>query len=1059
MPRRWLAAIGIAAAAALSLPPPAAAQYFGQNKVQYRQYDWRSIGSDHFEVYFYSGLDSLAMRVLDLAEKSQLMLSRRTGHTLGRRVPIILYGSHNDFAQTNVTPEIVDAGTGGFTEALRNRVVLPFTGSYEDLRHVLVHELVHAFMFDQIYGGSAASLIARQSFFSVPLWFAEGTAEYFSLGIESNAEMFLRDGTVEGYLPPLEYSGGYFVYKQGQSAVGYLIERFGEERYREILQRVRTLRSFDRAFERATGMSVRKFDEQWRAWLRRRYWPTVAVKENPERFARQLTDHRSDQSNLNTAPAVSPHGDRIAYFSDRRQYTDVYVMSAIDGKVRHRVIRGERNVQFENIPSFRSSITWSPAGDALALTAKSAGRDVLYVLDASNGRIRQRVDLGCEALYYPAWSPVADRIVVAGVRNGRSDLYLVDLKSGEPRRLTDDTWDEKEPCWTPDGRSIAFSSDRLAPVVLHPERNPRGSGSYALYELDVESGAIAPLFESWGVDHAPAWSGDGRRLAFISDRNGTPNIYVWQRGDSTVTQLTDVAGGVASLSWSREGDRLVFSAFNRGGYDIFAVREPLSVDGVLERLQAHAPQTVLTLAEAREAPRDTMVRFSPMRGALAAGRADTLTLAQDTLTMARADRRRPPREGPPRTAPDGPPGSEPPAWMGDERPRELPPVRDTAAAIVATIPLRETGGPFALPDSVLGQPSLPYHVRLAPDYAGGGFYAASGYGFIGTTQFSFSDFLGNHNLYVATDVFSSSLEETNALAIYNYLPRRWDFGGGLFHFKNYFSSRVSTLGEEFGSPRLFSERNFGLLASASYPFDRFRRVDFNYTELFLERQFFKEDLLGNLYRDRREYRSISSPSVSVVGDNALYGGYGPVNGQRYNLTYAPAFGWFPNALSYHTVTLDARRYWDLTRGYTFAGRLLGGVSGGENPQVFHVGGFATLRGYPDFDLLGTRMAIANAELRFPFIYQLGVVGPVPLGAFNLKGAIFGDAGVVWDDDTKPRFSRVGPQGRELVAPRVGFGVGLRTALYFFILKLDTAWNTDFQRTSRPRWHFSLGPEF
>src|SRR5438874_6878171 len=85
----------------------ASAQYFGQNKVQYRQYAWRSITSDHFEVYFYDGLDSLAMRVMDLAEKDNLMMSARLGHSLGHRVPIILYGSHNDFAQTNVTPEIL----------------------------------------------------------------------------------------------------------------------------------------------------------------------------------------------------------------------------------------------------------------------------------------------------------------------------------------------------------------------------------------------------------------------------------------------------------------------------------------------------------------------------------------------------------------------------------------------------------------------------------------------------------------------------------------------------------------------------------------------------------------------------------------------------------------------------------------------------------------------------------------------------------------------------------------------------------------------------------------
>src|SRR5882672_12310747 len=97
---RRVAWIALAIAVSAALPRGADAQYFGQNKVQYRRYQWRSLTSDHFEVYFYTGLDSLARRTLDLAEKTNAMLSARMGHHLGRRVPLILYGSHNDFAQT-----------------------------------------------------------------------------------------------------------------------------------------------------------------------------------------------------------------------------------------------------------------------------------------------------------------------------------------------------------------------------------------------------------------------------------------------------------------------------------------------------------------------------------------------------------------------------------------------------------------------------------------------------------------------------------------------------------------------------------------------------------------------------------------------------------------------------------------------------------------------------------------------------------------------------------------------------------------------------------------------
>jgi hypothetical protein len=528
-----------------------------------------------------------------------------------------------------------------------------------------------------------------------------------------------------------------------------------------------------------------------------------------------------------------------------------------------------------------------------------------------------------------------------------------------------------------------------------------------------------------------------------------------------------VLGGVKSLSWSRENDRLVFSAFNRGGFDVFAVKEPLSIDAVVARLRRQAPQAVLSLAAAaRAAAPDTTPRV-PGYGALAAAWPDSLTPRTDSLHAVRPEGERPPR-GDARvdsTRVALEPPFEPPPWSGG-RFNSFPARPDTTPRLVVRSPLVERGGPFAVPDSVIGQAPARYRVRLAPDFAGGGFYASSSFGFIGSTQFLLSDFLGNHSIYIATDVFSSSIEETNALAVYNYLPRRWDFGGGLFHFKNYYSSRATTLGDALGGPRLFSERNFGVLANVSYPFDRFRRVELGLTQLFAEIRFL--DPIFGIALERR-YQSVTSPSVSLVGDIALFGYYGPVNGRRYNLTYSPSFAVFDNGLEYHTVTADHRKYWDLTHGYTFAMRTLGAYSGGRDPRTFFVGGFSTLRGFEDFSIEGTRVALANLELRFPFIQHLGLVGPVPIGIFNLRGAAFADVGAVWDQGDKLRLSVISEDRRDGVIAGgtsepfnglgFGFGGGIRTALYFFILKMDAAWNTDFRNISKPRWHFSIGPEF
>jgi outer membrane protein insertion porin family len=229
--------------------------------------------------------------------------------------------------------------------------------------------------------------------------------------------------------------------------------------------------------------------------------------------------------------------------------------------------------------------------------------------------------------------------------------------------------------------------------------------------------------------------------------------------------------------------------------------------------------------------------------------------------------------------------------------------------------------------------------------------------------------------------------------------------------------------------------------------------------MFVERTFFEEDPFGQFFEVGKEFQSVVSPAVSLIGDHALMGYYGPVNGARWNLTYSPSIRMFSNGLEYHTVTLDTRRYMDFTHGYTFASRFLGGFSNGQNAQTFRIGGFNTLRGYSDFDIHGSRILVVNTELRFPFIQQLGIVGPVPLGIFNMRGAVFADAGVAWYPEDQLRLTHVVDGERRLYSPRVGFGTGIRTATWLGVMKLDCAWSTSGADVSRPRWHFSFGYDF
>src|ERR671937_1769429 len=129
------------------LPASGAAQfgYFGQNKIQYRRFDWRVLRGAHVDLYYYPEEEELGDVALAYAEESYDSLERRFNHAVTRRIPLIVYASHTDFEQTNILPFIPPEGLLGVTEFMKRRVTLPFRGSYAEFRHTIRHELVHVF--------------------------------------------------------------------------------------------------------------------------------------------------------------------------------------------------------------------------------------------------------------------------------------------------------------------------------------------------------------------------------------------------------------------------------------------------------------------------------------------------------------------------------------------------------------------------------------------------------------------------------------------------------------------------------------------------------------------------------------------------------------------------------------------------------------------------------------------------------------------------------------------------------------------------------------------------
>jgi hypothetical protein len=553
---------------------------FGQNKIQYRSFDWHVLKGEHVDVYFYPAEERIARVALSYAEQSYAYLETRFNHRVRARIPLIVYASHSDFEQTNVLPFVPPEGVLGVTEYLKRRVTLPFRGSYAEFRHTLRHELVHVFQLS--LENEQYELYPRARRPAVPLWFGEGLAEYFSSDQDSRDEMIVRDLTLSGAMPSISQLAlvtSPLAYPVGGELLRFLGRRYGDWRINLLYASLWKYDSFDQALAGTYGRSTRELTEEWQYDLRQRHFPAVKDRRPLALAAREL-------SQVAVKPVPVPRADSgidVAYLSPRSGYTDIYTRP-LDGPSRPRtVVKGERTPEFESLHAFSSRLD---ARDGVLLFAsKSGDRDALILWDVRKGRVTGRYRFPeLVGIVSPAWSPDGKRVAFGGLTNGGvSDLYVLDLTDGSLEQVTDDPYEDSDPTWLPGGSALVFSSDRAA----GGEEGARNLYKVSLGDARVASdrdrargdGAVprpgsasypVPLTAGRWIDEAPRWDADSGRVIFSSDRGGTFDLYsVDTLGNGR--RETRVEGGVFDPAPVPGDARVVVSGFTGLSWSVFAL--------------------------------------------------------------------------------------------------------------------------------------------------------------------------------------------------------------------------------------------------------------------------------------------------------------------------------------------------------------------------------------------------------------------------------------------------------------------------------------------------------
>jgi hypothetical protein len=1054
-------------------------EVFGKNRIQYKPFDWQVITTQNFEVYFYDGGQQMATLAAQFAESDFDRVTEILGYSPFSRTKIFVYNSSQDIYQSNVGVNFSSEKEIKNENLSKSRIEIAYQGDYTTFKKEIIRDISEVFVYDMLYGGSLKDALQNSLLLTVPEWYISGITAYISEGWSTQSDEYMREMILAKRLKrPTQVYGKDAIFV-GQSIWNYIAERNGRDNISNILNLTRIIRNEQTSISSTLGMPYLRFLREWRDYYTNLAENVSANYENAK-FDAKLQEFKTDGNNKLNKFKISPDGAFLAYSTVNVGKSSVEILDIKSKKSVTLLTVGYKTLSEASTVN-TPLLSWTKA-NSLAVVYESKG-DVWFNLFTGisdkdlSGKNEKHKTLKFNQIHNFDISDDGAKMVISAEQKGQNDLFLYDVNRDNYTQLTNDLYDDLYPQFVGSEGKVIFTSNRLKDSLNVDKGTYKTfSNRFKLFLHDGKPKAdlVKRLVDSLdGISHPIV--ADGNTVYFLSDDKGISNIYRLVAGDSTTSQITAFRNSVTDFDIASGTNSLVYrSLINNHEGIYYQQKADLSPRGAVSntpraaRLKGVAVTQANTINSKPDAqtttkgPENAMPETSKM--VLLDGEVDT-----DNYQFSN-----------PSGSYNRTPIIEKPV-VGEKKSR--------SDKVTANKNLRK--------ENIKIKGPTEYGNPFVYNGTDGNFLVdpirGLGYSLTG----KMNDLLENHQ--VNAGAFATfNLKNIDLFAEYSYLPKRIDYS---VRFDRKLIS--SNVGDPAGKNRLNK-----LTLAAAYPFNTHLRlsVSTSYT--------------ATRYLDF-EPSNLSSPDLfsdylggkaELVYDNTISTGVNTLEGTRMKLKFDHYTGISSARDGFERITADIRHYIKFGQGMILAGRLSGGHSFGNTPQLTSMGGvdnwvfinredrnspdnplnatkqdsrdlffldFATnLRGFNINKLSGRSHLLFNLELRIPIVKYL-YQGQVYANFFkNLQLIAFTDVGTAWTG-TGP-FSRKNGFNTNIYGGTningtspfratvtdfrnpflVGYGVGARSTIFGnYFLKFDIGWGMENRDVKNPINYLSLGYDF